>query len=572
MTNRLQTTNTLTADSDATGTLKEHWRKGIPTFILLVLAVVVSGYYSWIVKPGIRDRYSSTVQANLVALGMKPAEAIESIPSNPRPPADLTASKRIELLKETQLSLRRLVGWNPTNDSVQFQYGIVCNELANRYLDEAITNQKEGSQAATVSQFLAQAKNERQNALDTFGRVRKLNGELSDKASLWLTRRKLDDNFGMPMAELLLIEQSLRGLLQRESVGSEAKLTLGEILVEKSLRLSSNLDVNQRLLFLKEADSLLQSDAAVSVAALALQAEARSTSDNAAAKELANKALQKFWSTRDSESPPAATLSAVFRCLLIINSFKEGQVFLSEQLQQLSPVDQPRFRAMTSAAALRHIMAGAIGLVESSSQLNRVTKDANESRAPKNAFGLEAVLSLAIQLDPESNELLALLEKIATPAQEDAIVTSLMREFGLLTPTKSQSDHAASQPRLAATDLGLKAFLNAIARLASGTENDSAIQSLRVAVKAGPVYGVAASRLAVQMVLSERMSPEVGIRWLRSINTESPELLVAWSDRARLHLKFDQVSEAIQCYEFLVEKLPGNEQVKEALGIARSRL
>ncbi len=572
MSNRLQTTNTLTADSDATGTLQEHWRKGIPTFILLVLAVVVSSYYSWIVKPGMRDRYSSNVQANLASLGMKHVEAIESNPSSPRSPTDLTASKRIELLKETQLTLRRLVGWNPSKDSVQFQYGIVCNELSNRYLDEAIKNQKEGGQATTVSQFLAQAKNERQNALDTFGRVRKLDGEFSDKASLWLTRRKLDDNFGMPMTELLLIEQSVRDVLQRDSIGSEAKLTLGEILVEKSLRLSSDLDANQRLLLLKEADSLLQSDAAISVAALALQAEARSAFDNAAAKELANKALQKFWSIRDSESPPAATLSAVFRCLLIINSFKEGQVFLSEHLQQLSPVDQPRFRAMTSAAALRHIMAGAISLVVSSSQTNRVAKDANESHVPRGTFGLEAVLSLAIQLDPESNEMLALLEKFATPANEDAIVISLMSEFGLLGPIKSEADNAVSQPRLAATDLGLQAFLNAIVRLASGTENDSAIQSLRAAVKAGPVYGVAASRLAVQMVLSERMSPDVGIRWLRSINSETPELLVAWSDRARLHLKFDQVSEAIQCYEFLLEKLPGNEQIKEALGIARSRL
>ena len=48
-----------------------------------------------------------------------------------------------------------------------------------------------------------------------------------------------------------------------------------------------------------------------------------------------------------------------------------------------------------------------------------------------------------------------------------------------------------------------------------------------------------------------------------------PEVLVAWSDRASLHLKEKQFKEAIECYEFLIEKLPGNEQIGEALDVAR---
>ena len=205
----MQPTDITAIENELTGTLHEHWRKGIPTFILLVLAVVVSSYYSWIVKPGIRDLYTSKVRTHLAVLGMKPADAVESKASDAQPPTEMLSSKRIELLKETQLYLRRLVGWNPTKDSVHFQYGIVSNELSGRYLDEAIKNQKEGGQDAMVSQFLAQAKNERQNALDTFGRVRKLNGEFSDRASLWLTKRQLDENVNMPIAELSRIENSV---------------------------------------------------------------------------------------------------------------------------------------------------------------------------------------------------------------------------------------------------------------------------------------------------------------------------------------------------------------------------
>ena len=65
------------------------------------------------------------------------------------------------------------------------------------------------------------------------------------------------------------------------------------------------------------------------------------------------------------------------------------------------------------------------------------------------------------------------------------------------------------------------------------------------------------------------MSIAGAIRLLRTINTAVPEVLAAWSDRASLHLKIMQYAEAIECYEFLIEKLPGNEQLGEALDAAR---
>ena len=51
-----------------------------------------------------------------------------------------------------------------------------------------------------------------------------------------------------------------------------------------------------------------------------------------------------------------------------------------------------------------------------------------------------------------------------------------------------------------------------------------------------------------------------------------PEVLVAWSDRANLHLKDKQFQEAIACYEFLLEKLPGSVQLNEALETAKKQL
>ena len=70
---------------------------------------------------------------------------------------------------------------------------------------------------------------------------------------------------------------------------------------------------------------------------------------------------------------------------------------------------------------------------------------------------------------------------------------------------------------------------------------------------------------------SGAVSSELAIRWLKTINDAVPEVLVAWSDRASLHLKNRQFAEAIECYEFLLVKLPGNEQISESLEAARTQ-
>ena len=74
------------------------------------------------------------------------------------------------------------------------------------------------------------------------------------------------------------------------------------------------------------------------------------------------------------------------------------------------------------------------------------------------------------------------------------------------------------------------------------------------------------------IVMPAGLSSSDAIRWLKTINDASPQVLVAWSDRANLHLKDKQFQEAIECYEFLLEKLPGNEQLNEALKAAKKQL
>ena len=76
----------------------------------------------------------------------------------------------------------------------------------------------------------------------------------------------------------------------------------------------------------------------------------------------------------------------------------------------------------------------------------------------------------------------------------------------------------------------------------------------------------------MRLNVSEAVDSELAIRWLKAINDGAPEVLVAWSDRANLHLKDKQFQEAIACYEFLLEKLPGSVQLNEALETAKKQL
>ena len=301
-------------------------------------------------------------------------------------------------------------------------------------------------------------------------------------------------------------------------------------------------------------DSLFESIAYSSIESLGWAAEAKSVVDAAAAQELANKALLMFWSSRNSASLSIESLAAVFRYLLVINSVQEGQLFLSDHLKELSPIDQLQFRALTATAALRHVVSIALERrdVGDSGTLDRL--DAAMSMA---------VMSMAIQLNPESLELLALLEKFAKPGNNEPIVIWYKRVLSSLAEAESNRSVPAT------ADLATKSFLSAVFGLDAGVVDKSVEDALVAAVKASPAYGVVASRLVMRLVSSESLSIADAIHLLRTINTAVPEVLTVWSDRASLHLKNMQFAEAIECYEFLIEELPGNEQIGEALDAAK---
>jgi len=536
--------------------LAYYWRKGIPSIVLAVVTALLAGYSYWFVQPNIQQRYRDICSRNFQLLGddsvdLQVASGDREVEWDSRPAARVRGSEeRRRLLEQTHLCLRRLIIWDNSDDALRFQTGRVSDLLADWYLNRARAIPLEKLNGDELATLLAHSRSERQKATEVMRSVQKRNGRFSDKASLWLAHRQLVDNHELPTADLDAVAERVVKI----SNNTYSTHLLRQVWVLQALSCRNDMPVGERLMLLQAVNSLFESSATHSIASLGWAAEAKALLDAAAAKELGNKTLQMFWASRDRASLSVESLAAVFRCFLVINSVREGQLFLSEQLKEVSPIDEPRLRALTAAAALRHVVSIAL--------------QRKDDGVAGTADGLAAampmlILSMAVQLNPESLELLALLEKFTKAENQEPTVVWLKRELSSVAEVESNRGMPA------AVDLAMKSLLNAVIGLGTGFVDKSAEDALAAAVKASPAYGVAASRLVMRLVSSESMSIADAIRYLRTMNTAAPDVLVAWSDRASLHMENSQIADAIECYEYLIEKLPGNEQIGEALDLAK---
>ena len=563
----------------------EFFRAGVPAIVLSIVAILfigVSAYSFLFVQPNILQRYRDICDQNLKSLEQereptKPKEiSPETLGTLDTQDVDGTEAsfKRKMLLEQTQFCLRRLIMSNNKDDALRFQSAKVFDQLADWYLDQARLALQEKPNKEGVQEMVARSQIERKKATEAMRVALRLNGSYASDSSLWLTRSQLVENFDLLPSELETIAERVANMVGTESNSANtpknqvAPQLLGQIRVLQALSFKNKFSIEERMKFLKAADKLFANieltnqSTNTTIELQGWASQAKLALDPVAGQAIANKILPLFWSIRDTETLSVESLAAVFQCLLAINSVKESQLFLSDNLRQLSPIDHPSFRALTAAGALRHIASR--GLYDMSSAVER-----REVNGPSEAVGtrdtkagsrLDAVISMAVQLNPDSLELLAMLERFVKPRENDVMIMRWRDELGLNGP-----EEHSPRPVPATPEQGSIPFLSAVVGLSSGKVGKSTEDDLVTAVKTSPAYGVIASRLVMRMVLSGSLSSPDAIRWLKTINGASPEVLVAWSDRASLHLKDKQFQEAIECYEFLQEKLPGNEQVAEAL-------
>ncbi len=512
----------------------DYLRWSIPSIVLAVVSMLLIGYSTLVVEPRIQEHYEQMRDQNFATLDI----SLNDLPVRNSLRTVQENLRHERLLVETSLCLRRLIFWNPENDCFRFQSAIISISKAEYYLNLAYEILSTEPQSHQIGMMTGKSQAEMRNALDAMRKVLKMNGAFAARANLWIARQQLDDDLDMPFADLAAIEQSVRSLVADASVHAIAKRSLGQILVEKSLRVSVDLDAEDRLLLLTEADECFRAEPPSVLRDIAWAAEAKIAVDPVFGQEVAWKASQNFWNSPESDSYLPETIAAGFDCLVMAGSIKEAQSFLIKRLQNGATFEQLTLRKKLAAVCLRSIVSNVL--------FPKPTSAPNDSRN-------SMLFAMAVQLYPESPELLTLLEKTANTSDDHWLV-GFRKEI------------------VNGEDAGLKQLMSVIDDF-SNSRTATALKSFGKLTHVSPAYGVVASKFALRRCEIQSSPIEPLIELLREINRSSPEIFVVWQDRATLHLKLKQIEEAIECLEYLKQKMPDNEDVIESIeAIGKSRL
>lgn len=559
-------------DSTEQDRMREYyWRKGIPSIVLAIVTLLLAGYSYWIVQPNIQDRYNRIVETNLNALGLaaegtEASAKLEAVSLNGETSED--RERRRQKLEETHLCLRRQIIWNNQDDLPRYRSGLVSAALAQWYLDEARRVALDPSETedalVKIRDSISRSRGERQKGTEAMRAALKINGPFSTRASLWMIQNQLSEKADLSTEEMSSLEQTVRDLLAitvspetlvRTQDKHELDALLAQLLVRSTLSPLSLLDGAARTERLKEADELLGSSdpkAMGSVTMIRWLAQAKLATESAEAKQLAWNGTQTFWADRGDTPLSVDTIAAVFECMLIGGSVKEAQGFLVDQLPGIPSYEQAELRFRTAAACVRMLTAIAIQSASNKSiETNKV----------------QAVLSIALQLQPESTELLALIECLAKDSSGKGL-------FENLSIALEQEGEQGLRTLLAVVKLEL---------LGSNDQEDassalnverpnSILQDFGSTLKRQPHLGIVVSKLAIRQTAQRVKNASGWIQVLNGVTAAAPEILVVWSDLANLYLSQSNYEQAIRCLEYLQSKLPDNQEIKEGIEQAKAMM
>jgi len=557
-------------DSTEQDRMREYyWRKGIPSIVLAIVTLLLAGYSYWIVQPNIQDRYNRIVETNMDELGLAADGTATKAPLEAVSLSGETSEdreRRRQKLEETHLCLRRQIIWNNQDDLPRYRSGLVSTALAQWYLSEARRVALDPSETKDASinirDSISRSRAERQKGAEAMRAAQKINGPFSTRASLWMIQNQLSEKVELSTEEMSSQEQTIRDLLVitgspessvRPQDKNELDALLAQLLVRSTLSPMSLLDGAARTERLKEAVELLSlSDpkAIGSVTMVRWLAQAKLATESMEAKQLAWNGTQSFWADRVDTPLSVDTIAAVFECMLIGGSVKEAQGFLADQLPGIPSYEQAELRFRTAAACVRMLTAIAIH---------------SESNKSIESNKVQAVLSIAMQLQPESAEVLALIESLAKDSSGKGL-------FENLSVAVEQEGEQGLKSLLAVVKLELGGSNNqeGTTSASSVERTNSILHEFESVVKRQPYIGIVVSKLAIRQTAQRAENASGWIQVLNGVTAAAPEILVVWSDLANLYLSQSNYEQAIRCLEYLQSKLPDNQEIKEGIEQAKA--
>lgn len=545
-----------------------YWRKGIPSIVLAIVTILLASYSYWIVQPNIQNRYNRIVETNMNELGLA-AEgtatnaSLEVVSRGGKTGEDQT--RRKQKLEETHLCLRRQIIWNNQDDLPRYRSGLVSAALAQWYLSEArrvaLDPSESKDASAKIRDSISRSRAERQKGTDAMRAALKINGPFSTRASLWMIQNQLSEKVELSTEEMSSLEQTVRDLrvgtrAQESSVWpqdkNELEALLTQLLVRSALSPMNAWDVPARVVRLNEVAALGSNDtnAIKSVAMIRWIAQAKLATASVEAKQLAWNGTQTFWADRGDTPLSVDTIAAVFECMLIGGSVKEAQGFLADQLPGIPSFEQVELRFRTASACVRMLTAIAI--------LSKTNESIDANKA-------QAVLSIAMQLQPESVEVLALIESLA----KDSFGKGLFENLSIAV---EQGGEQGLRKLLAVVKLELGGSNSQEGSTSSVERTNSILQEFGSVVKQQPYLALVVSKLAIRQTAQRVENASGWIQVLNGVTAATPEILVVWSDLANLYLSQSNYEQAIRCLEYLQSKLPDNQEIKDGIERAKAMM
>lgn len=545
-----------------------YWRKGIPSIVLAIVTILLASYSYWIVQPNIQNRYNRIVETNMNELGLA-AEgtatnaSLEVVSLGGKTGEDQT--RRKQKLEETHLCLRRQIIWNNQDDLPRYRSGLVSAALAQWYLSEArrvaLDPSESKDASAKIRDSISRSRAERQKGTEAMRAALKINGPFSTRASLWMIQNQLSEKVELSTEEMSSLEQTVRDLrvgtrAQESSVWpqdkNELEALLTQLLVRSALSPMNAWDVPARVVRLNEVAALGSNDtnAIKSVAMIRWIAQAKLATASVEAKQLAWNGTQTFWADRGDTPLSVDTIAAVFECMLIGGSVKEAQGFLADQLPGIPSFEQVELRFRTASACVRMLTAIAI--------LSKTNESIDANKA-------QAVLSIAMQLQPESVEVLALIESLA----KDSFGKGLFENLSIAV---EQGGEQGLRKLLAVIKLELGGSNSQEGSTSSVERTNSILQEFGSVVKQQPYLAIVVSKLAIRQTAQRVENASGWIQVLNGVTAATPEILVVWSDLANLYLSQSNYEQAIRCLEYLQSKLPDNQEIKDGIERAKAMM
>jgi tetratricopeptide (TPR) repeat protein len=305
----------------------------------------------------------------------------------------------------------------------------------------------------------------------------------------------------------------------------------------RSVNLDTSRSAKDRQELAVAASRMLDASRITSTLDRAWIAEMKFMVDTKQAKSLAWESVQNYWSKGERDYQRPEELAAMLQCLLRSSNLKESQVFLSKRLPKLSTKDQSLLRKHSAMACVRAAVANSIQ-----------TSFQTEFESIPSA----QLIDLAIQLDPESNELSRLILQIASANRENEFLRILVPEL-----------HADT------TNL-IGKLIDSISP-EEQTTSETRLQDFSSFASTSSSHAIFAMRIVDTLLREKKLERAVAIDYLRTITDHFPSVLSAWSIRASLHSDQQELDQAIQCYEKMSEQLPANVEIKNAIQELRAR-